>query len=112
MPYALLAGVIFIGIDLAANSIIPSVILHFLNNLLSLVWICYCEDTVARSVFLIALGLLAALSVSAVVVFRRGRLLDSVKMLKKNEGSTVELGSGPVAVLAVCLLSALLMLVG
>ena len=55
MPYALLAGVIFIGLDIAMDSILPSVILHFLNNALSLVWICYCDSAEAQTCFLASL---------------------------------------------------------
>ena len=33
MPYALFAGAVFMILDLAANSVIPSLVIHFLNNL-------------------------------------------------------------------------------
>lgn len=38
IPYALAAGVIFMTIDLITESVWPSVILHFLNNIISIGW--------------------------------------------------------------------------
>ena len=35
IPYAFIAGLVFMAIDLATDSIIPSVIIHFINNALS-----------------------------------------------------------------------------
>lgn len=44
LPYALLAGAVFIAVDLACDSVWPSVILHFLNNTVSVLWIKYGAD--------------------------------------------------------------------
>ena len=41
IPYALLAGLVFITVDLWADSVLPSFILHLLNNVISVLWIKY-----------------------------------------------------------------------
>ncbi len=38
IPYAFVAGTVFAVIDIAFGSIIPSLILHFLNNTVSIIW--------------------------------------------------------------------------
>ena len=52
MPYAFIAGVIFMLVDVAFDSVWPSIILHFVNNSLSIVWMKYCSGTVATLVML------------------------------------------------------------
>ncbi len=71
IPYALAAGFIFIMISLAFNSVWPSMILHFLNNALSVLWILYGANHIFRLVFVISLCLLAAVSLTYVLVKRR-----------------------------------------
>lgn len=44
IPYALAAGVIFMTFDLITESVLPSVIVHLFNNIMSLVWM-YGADT-------------------------------------------------------------------
>ena len=112
MPYALIAGFIFIAIDIVSDSILPSVILHFLNNTLSLVWICYCGELGARRIFLIALSAAALISLLLFILLRRERLQGYLAILKSERTTGGEIGRGPIAVVAVCLLSALLMLLG
>jgi membrane protease YdiL (CAAX protease family) len=41
MPYAFIAGVVFMIIDLAFDSVWPSVIIHFLNNVISVLFFFY-----------------------------------------------------------------------
>ena len=43
IPYALVAGIILVCIDMITGSIWPSVIIHFVNNVLSLIWMKYCH---------------------------------------------------------------------
>ena len=68
MPYAFVAGVVFMAIDIALGSVWPSVILHFVNNSASLVWIKYC-DTMTNSLIFIGVLLLITL-ISAFFIFR------------------------------------------
>jgi hypothetical protein len=45
IPYAFIAGVIFMTIDIALDSVIPSLIIHFLNNSLSVILIFAGDNT-------------------------------------------------------------------
>ena len=71
IPFALLAGVIFMALDLAYESILPSFILHFLNNAASVLWI----KTGARAdlavIFFAVLGTLGIASAILLTVKRR-----------------------------------------
>lgn len=44
MPYAFIAGAVFMLLDLACGSVWPSVIIHFLNNAISVLFIFYGES--------------------------------------------------------------------
>ena len=58
MPYAFLAGVMFMIIDVAFGSIWPSIILHFVNNAASVVWIKYGDGAFGVGMFVgVLLGL-------------------------------------------------------
>ena len=71
IPYAFLAGLIFAFLDVAFDSVLPSVILHFVNNALSVLWIMYGEANLVLFVS-VFLGL-TLLSVLAAVIFCRRR---------------------------------------
>lgn len=70
IPYALLAGVIFAAIDLIFHSIWPSVLIHFLNNLISILWIRNSENTTFVTVYIILLVSLALISVLVIILKR------------------------------------------
>ena len=71
MPYALTAGLIFILIDIYAQSVIPSVIIHFMNNLLSLtVSYGYLKNFYPVGLT-VTLSLLCAVSLAVVLIKRR-----------------------------------------
>lgn len=84
IPYAFIAGVIFMTVDITLNSVIPSVIIHFINNALSVSLIMFDDNpNFAPSLFII-LGLLTLLSLIYVIggdyykkkvlyVFKRGK---------------------------------------
>lgn len=69
IPYAFIAGAVFIILDITFDSIMPSVIIHFINNLVSVFWLRNSEDTVFAAVYIGLLVLLAA--ASAVLIFRK-----------------------------------------
>ncbi len=71
MPYAFAAGLIFITLDLALDSVWPSVILHFINNAISLLWIFYSSDGGFVLGFSLTLGILAAISLAAIFAMRK-----------------------------------------
>lgn len=63
IPYAILAGVIFMTVDIMADSILPSIFMHFINNSLSLTLMRYrAEASVTVTVYTV-LAVLLALSV-------------------------------------------------
>jgi hypothetical protein len=72
MPYAFVAGVIFMSVNLAFESMWPSVILHFLNNAMSVIWIKYCVSDKSALIFISLLMALALIS-SAFLILGRER---------------------------------------
>ena len=78
IPYALVAGFLFMLLDIMTGSILPSLILHFFNNLFSLVLIFFGEDlTVKISVNVIG-SLLFALS-AVLFVRERKKILGKIR---------------------------------
>lgn len=82
IPYAFFAGVAFIVIDLLCDSLLPSIIIHFLNNLLSVLWIFYSERIVFVWAFVSVLLLLAL--ISAVFLFLKRKAI--VRLFKERFG--------------------------
>ena len=70
IPYALLAGLLFAVIDMATESILPSIIIHFINNVLSIVWQRNSEKLEFAVIFLSAVLLFAAVSVFVIYTKR------------------------------------------
>ncbi len=69
IPYALIAGVIFIFLDIMFDSIIPSVAVHLVNNALSVILIKYADVHAASMAVRISMLVLAAISV--VIILKR-----------------------------------------
>lgn len=65
IPYAFVAGVIFMSVNLMTGSPLPSFILHTLNNLVSVISLYFGGDAVILSV----LALLAVISIVFVVIY-------------------------------------------
>ncbi len=63
IPYAFIAGVIFAAVDLVFESIWPSVLIHFLNNLISIIWLRNLEDCKFVTAYIILLLALALVSI-------------------------------------------------
>lgn len=78
IPYAFVAGIMFMTIDIAMGSILPSVTIHFLNNILSIVWQRGGDSQTFVFVFLASL-VLAALVSAIVICFNRKRFKDAFK---------------------------------
>lgn len=70
-PYAFAAGVIFIAMDMATKSVIPSIVAHFLNNLLAVTFYFYSQSVVLVSVCIALLGILALAGVALIAVKRK-----------------------------------------
>jgi membrane protease YdiL (CAAX protease family) len=67
IPYALAAGIIFAWLDIICESILPSMILHAVNNVISL---CLMYNVGGKLIYAV-LGILFAVSVCAIVIMRK-----------------------------------------
>ena len=72
LPFALLAGIIFILVDLKYKSVIPSLIMHFINNLSSVLYMLYSEYEGFALAYFGVISLLAALSIPFIIKMERG----------------------------------------
>lgn len=70
IPYAFFAGVIFAALDILTGSILPSLFLHFINNLISIFWTLYISNS-SPTLFLIVLTSLSLISILTLTVMRR-----------------------------------------
>ncbi len=73
IPYALFAGVMFAAIDIAAGSVLPSMLIHLVNNVLSLIWQSGGENDAIYILIISALALACLISL-VVIWFKRKRL--------------------------------------
>ncbi len=104
IPYALAAGLIFILISMLFNSVWPSMMLHFLNNALSVLWILYSPNYVFRLAFVISLSFLAAVSLAYVFIKRREYMERARDVFEPSEaGSDTVMTYAPLAMLALTL---------
>ena len=71
IPYAFLAGLVFMLVDLIADSVWPSVIIHFLNNALSVILTFYADIPAVSYVAISALAALTAVSVIYIIYNKR-----------------------------------------
>jgi membrane protease YdiL (CAAX protease family) len=67
IPYAFVAGVIFMVVDIAVDSVIPSMIIHFINNLLSVSLLVFKNNPNFAPFVYIALGLITILSLIDII---------------------------------------------
>lgn len=84
-PYAFFAGAVFMALDLAANSVIPSVIFHFINNLFSVLWIFYSGSALFSQIYFGALLGLSLLSGGIIFALRRKYGVWLSKALRRGE---------------------------
>jgi membrane protease YdiL (CAAX protease family) len=89
MPYALVAGALFMIIDIAFESVWPSVIIHIINNAASIVWIKCSPNPMYALIF--AGVLFAVAIISAIFIYYKRR--EYLPMLKsaitKGDGGKV-----------------------
>ncbi len=71
IPYALAAGIILMGLDLLCDSVLPSVALHFINNLCSLLWVFFSGSHGFAVGFYTVLGVLTAVSVCFIALWHK-----------------------------------------
>ena len=80
IPYALVGGFIFSSLYLLTGSILPSIILHFLNNTISLASI----YGVAPLVIVVSLGVLSAASI-VIILMNKKTYKDEIKKMIGDE---------------------------
>ena len=74
IPYALFAGAAFITVDIMFDSLLPSLILHFLNNALSVIWTMWFSSGVGNVIFASAVAALALASLVPLILKRKAYL--------------------------------------
>lgn len=68
MPYAFIAGAVFMLLDLACDSVWPSVIIHFLNNAISVLFIFYGESL---PLYVSMISVIVALAIISIMYIAR-----------------------------------------
>lgn len=106
IPYAFIAGVIFMTVDIWANSVIPSIIIHFINNALSVGLIFFSDNPAFSPVIYVLLLILTVISL-LFILKRRDEYLRMIRYsFDKGEGFKI---SGDVILFgAVCLFIAII----
>ena len=85
IPYAIAAGLMLAAVDLAFDSILPSVIIHLTNNLCSVLWINNSGNSVFTVCYLAVLFFACAVSLT-VVLLRKARYKQYfARVLSKGE---------------------------
>ena len=71
IPYAFIAGLIFMVIDIATDSIIPSLIIHFINNSISVGIIIFKDNSAFAPTVYVIIGILTLISLVIVYIRRK-----------------------------------------
>ena len=100
MPYAFVAGVVFMALDIALGSIWPSVILHFINNAASVIWMKYCDTLTASLIFVGVMLVLATLS--AYIIYRKRREYSELLRVATAKGESAEYGYPALILVTLC----------
>jgi len=106
IPYALIAGAVLGILTLMTGSIIPSLVLHFVNNALSVVMLKYGSHEGVAAAFYISLAVLTLVSVVAFIL-RRSRYLPRIRACLSGE-ERLSLPSGAVIFIAMTSVIALI----
>jgi membrane protease YdiL (CAAX protease family) len=102
MPYAFIAGAVFMLLDLACDSVLPSVIIHFLNNAISVLFIFYGESL---PFFVSTISVIVALSiVSMIYIVRNIGKYEIIKEKLKDIGDIKSTPPREILILAVPML--------
>ena len=89
IPYAFLAGALFMIMNIITDSVWPSVILHAVNNTLSVIWIFYSQSSVFALAFYLSLVILSAISL--IFIFKkRGEYAIGIKKIFGCEKLTLD----------------------
>lgn len=107
IPYALFAGFLYAILDIALGSVLPSMLLHLLNNTFAILWQTHIIPSNASGLALAILGGLGILSAVAIIFLRKsyqrkiGYILDSHDKTEMPTSSALFVAvTGAVAVLS------------
>lgn len=100
MPYAFIAGMMFMLVDIAFDSVWPSIVLHFINNATSVVWMKYCSGMTESLIFISVIAFLTLVSLFFVYRKRHEYKEDFVGAFLKGEKMPVTYA--PLALAAIC----------
>ena len=84
IPYAFIAGIIFMAIDVGAKSVIPSVILHFVNNAVSVGMLVYADNKAFTPTLMTLLCILLVISLIFIVKNKEMYLKEFKSVIKKD----------------------------
>lgn len=110
IPYALFAGVAFMVLDIALESVYPSVILHFINNALSVAFAFYGKDAAVLTIIYITLAVLTL--VSALFIFIYRKKYSALIKRALDRGEDYKLSNEVLLVIIPCLVLAVVRLIG
>jgi len=99
MPYAFIAGVIFMVINVCIGNIWPSLILHFVNNAVSVIWIKYCSGVTATVIFIISLAILTAISL--VFIYKNRKAYRDIFYGVLDKGEAARITNAPLALILI-----------
>ena len=88
IPYALIAGVAFAVLDIISGSVLPSILIHFVNNILSIIWQRNSENNLFLVIFLTSISLLAAISI-VVNILKRKELKKEISLLTEDKSKLI-----------------------
>ena len=92
IPYAFLAGVIFMAIDIACDSVVPSILIHFINNALSVSIVLYADNPAFAPTVYLIIGVLTLISIC--YVLRRRKVYAEALACAFDKGEGVKLTAG------------------
>lgn len=87
IPYALFAGIAFMTVDLLCDSLLPSVLLHFANNAVSVIWVLYYPSDTGGAIFVSAIAVLSLLSLIPMIK-QREVYSEGIKKIFAKSGET------------------------
>ena len=85
IAYAFVAGVIFAAVDIAFNSILPSLIFHFTNNLASVLLLRYSAENLFNLTYILILSAVAVLSIFVIYVWKN-KYITEIRRVYKTRG--------------------------
>ena len=92
IPYALFAGMVFMSVNLATDSIIPSIVIHLINNALS-VTLMYIDRPDVTAIIYATVTVAAIISVVFIIIRRKSYVALLNKLTERGEGVPFTVGA-------------------